>query len=87
MEELNTTTLEAVMEAVIQKHIPMDFGPWKSFSKEVRASGPPCNAPLRCCPLDRISQLPQIVCHWCAFQHGGLPASVSQALPSLLKLD
>ena len=38
MEELNTTTLEAVMEAVIQKDIPMDYGPWKSFSKEVRRS-------------------------------------------------
>jgi calcium-dependent protein kinase len=34
MEELHTTTLEAVMEAVIQKNIPMDYGPWKSFSQE-----------------------------------------------------
>ena len=34
MEELHTTTLEAVMEAVIQKDIPMDYGPWKSFSQE-----------------------------------------------------
>lgn len=41
MEELNTTTLEAVMEAVIQKDIPMDYGPWKSFSKEVRAAACP----------------------------------------------
>jgi hypothetical protein len=42
MEELNTTTLEAVMEAVIQKDIPMDYGPWKSFSKEVRCSRTCC---------------------------------------------
>jgi len=34
MEELHTTTLEAVMEAVIQKDIPMDYGPWKSLSQE-----------------------------------------------------
>ena len=45
MEELNTTTLEAVMEAVIQKDIPMDYGPWKSFSKEVRV---PCPVSLAC---------------------------------------
>lgn len=44
MEELNTTTLEAVMEAVIQKDIPMDYGPWKSFSKEVCAAS--CHALL-----------------------------------------
>lgn len=34
MEELHTTTLEAVMEAVIQKDIPMNYGRWNSFSKE-----------------------------------------------------
>lgn len=34
MEELHTTTLEAVMEAVIQKDIPMNYGHWQSFSRE-----------------------------------------------------
>lgn len=49
MEELNTTTLEAVMEAVIQKDIPMDYGPWKSLSKEVRpASWRLSNCNCRC---------------------------------------
>jgi hypothetical protein len=51
MEELNTTTLEAVMEAVIQKDIPMDYGPWKTFSKEVRV---PCPVSLACTAFQSV---------------------------------
>lgn len=70
MEELNTTTLEAVMEAVIQKDIPMDYGPWKSLSKEGHQL---INAMLQRTAENRISAEEALRHPWFAKHGVGVP--------------
>jgi calcium-dependent protein kinase len=84
MEELNTTTLEAVMEAVIQKDIPMDYGPWKAMSQEGMDL---IHAMLQRDAGERISAEEALQHPWFAKHGVGVPPQQRASIGNILPLN